>query len=249
MEFVKFPSPPSRLSSKNKRAATKIQKQVRGKQTRKQQAKKLSATRRIQSRFRGKQTRKVMKRVKEKILTGEDCSLCLEPLDPTDKTTKITTLLPCGHRFHSECIKKAFANNRRIRCPNCMGPVTNIEPQRLPIQLTQYEVRHLELNTRITQLEQQIEQLRQQIRDPNISTDQALTRAMEIERATYTIYNECDSQLRDYIRFQTWMGNEEYEYENNPEYQSLENIFADAHHISVEAGELLDETYALVQSL
>ena len=252
MEFVKFPSPPSRLSSKKRRAATKIQKRFRSKQTRQQVAKlakKLSATRRIQSRFRGKQTRKVMSRVKETMLTGEDCSLCLEPLDPTDKTTKITTLLPCGHRFHSDCIGKAFANRRRTTCPNCRGHVTNIEPQRLPIQLMEYEVRHLEQNTRITQLEQQIEALRQQIRDPNISTEQALTRAIEIERATDTIYNECDSQLRDYIRFQTRMGNEEYEYENNPEYQSLENIFADAYHISVEAGDLLDETYALVQSL
>ena len=243
MEFVKFPSPPSRLSSKKRSAITKIQKRVRGKQTRKQQAKKLSATRRIQSRVRGKQTRKVINREKNTMLAVHDCSICLEPL-----TTNVRIALPCGHRFHKDCIEQSLTSTRG-KCPNCRRVVTNIEPRRIPIQLTQYELRHLELNTRIEQLEQQIEALRQQIRDPNINTDQALTRAIEIERAADTIYNECDSQLRDYIRYQTWMGNEEYEYENNPEYQSLENLFAYAYHISVEAGELLDETYALVQSL
>ena len=243
MEFVKFPSPPSRLSSKKRSAITKIQKRVRGKQTRKQQAKKLSATRRIQSRVRGKQTRKVINREKNTMSTVHDCPICFEPL-----TTDVRIALPCGHRFHKDCIRQSLTSTRG-KCPNCRRVVTNIEPRRIPIQLTQYEVRHLEQNTRMEQLEQQIEALRQQIRDPNINTDQALTRAIEIERATDTIYNECDSQLRDYIRYQTWMGNEEYEYENNPEYQSLENLFAYAYHISVEAGELLDETYALVQSL
>ena len=243
MEFVKFPSPPSRLSSKKRSAITKIQKRVRGKQTRKQQAKKLSATRRIQSRVRGKQTRKVINREKNTMSTVHDCPICFEPL-----TTNVRIALPCGHRFHEDCIRQSLTSTRG-RCPNCRTVVTNIEPRRLPIQLTQYEVRHLEQNTRMEQLEQQIEALRQQIRDPNITTDQALTRAIEIERATDTIYNECDSQLRDYIRYQTDLGNEEYEYENNPEYQSLENLIAYAYHISVEAGDLLDETYALVQSL
>lgn len=243
MEFVKFHIPPSRLSSKKRRAATKIQTRFRSKQTRKQVAKKLSATRRIQSRVRGKQTRKVINREKNTMLSVNDCSICYEPL-----TTDVRIALPCGHRFHKDCIEQSLASTRG-KCPNCRTVVTNIQPRTRRIQLTEYELRHLELNTRIAQLEQQIEALRQQIRDPNINTEQALTRAIEIERATHTIYNDCVSQLRDYIRYQTWMGNEEYEYENNPEYQSLENIFADAHHISEEAGTLLDETYALVQSL
>ena len=241
MEFVKFPSPPSRLSSKKRSAITKIQKRVRGKQTRKQQAKKLSATRRIQSRVRGKQTRKVINRVKNTMLSVNECSICFEPL-----TTDVRIALPCGHRFHKDCIEQSLTSTRG-KCPNCRRVVTNIEPRRIPIQLTQYEVRHLEQNTRMEQLEQQIEALRQQITDPNITMRQALInqeRAMEIERATYTIYNECDSQLRDFLTSVT----DDYD-GNDPEYQSLENLFAYAYHISVEAGDLLNETYRILQSL
>jgi len=246
MEFITVPS--KRVSSSRRRssAAKRIQTLVRGKQTRRKQAAKKLATRRIQSRVRGKQTRKVINREKNTMLAVNDCSICFEPL-----TTDVRIALPCGHRFHKDCIEQSLASTRG-KCPNCRTVVTNIEPRRLPIQLTQYELRYLELNTQIEQLEHQIEQVRQQIRDPNITTYQALinqTRAIEIERATDTIYNECDSQLRDYIRNQSDAGNEEYEYENNPEYQSLENLFAYAYHISVEAGELLDDTYTLVQSL
>ena len=229
----------SRLRSS---AAKKIQTRFRSRKI-KIQRQRSKASRKIQSRVRGKQTRKVINRGQNTMLSVNDCSICFEPL-----TEDVRIALPCGHRFHKDCIEQSLASTRG-KCPNCRTVVTNIQPRTRRIQLMEYEVRHLEQNTRIEQLEQQIEALRQQIRDPNISTEQALTRAIEIERATDTIYNECDSQLRDYIRFQTWMGNEEYEYENNPEYQSLENLFAYAHHISVEAGTLLDETYALVQSL
>ena len=106
----------SRLRSS---AAKKIQKRIRGKQTRKQ-VNKLRASRKIQSRVRGKQTRKVMKRVRTNMLTNNDCSICLEPL-----TINVATALPCGHRFHKDCIVNWLVRSQG-KCPNCKQHITNI---------------------------------------------------------------------------------------------------------------------------
>jgi hypothetical protein len=118
--------PSQRRSSSRLRssAAKKIQKQIRGTQTRKQVTKlketKLKASRKIQSRVRGKQTRKVINREKNTVLTINDCPICLEPL-----TTDVRIALPCGHRFHEECIKRSLTSTGG-RCPKCRAVVTNI---------------------------------------------------------------------------------------------------------------------------
>ena len=106
----------SRLRSS---AAKKIQKRFRGKQTRKQVTK-LKASRKIQTRVRGKQTRKVINREKNTMSTVHDCSICFEPL-----IEDVRIALPCGHRFHKDCIRQSLTSTRG-RCPNCRTVVTNI---------------------------------------------------------------------------------------------------------------------------
>jgi len=106
----------SRLRSS---AAKKIQKRFREKQTRKQVTK-LKASRKIQSRVRGKQTRKVINREKNNSTTVNDCPICLEPL-----TEYVRIALPCGHRFHKDCIRRSLTSTRG-RCPKCRTVITNI---------------------------------------------------------------------------------------------------------------------------
>jgi hypothetical protein len=106
----------SRLRSS---AAKKIQKRIRGKQTRKHVTK-LKASRKIQSRVRGRQTRKVINREKNTSTTVNDCPICFEPL-----TNNVRIALPCGHRFHAHCIRRSLTSTRGT-CPKCRTVVTNI---------------------------------------------------------------------------------------------------------------------------
>jgi hypothetical protein len=102
----------SRLRSS---AVKKIQKRFRSRKRLRSKA-----SRKIQSRVRGKQTRKVINREKNTVLTINDCPICLEPL-----TTDVRIALPCGHRFHEECIKRSLTSTGG-RCPKCRAVVTNI---------------------------------------------------------------------------------------------------------------------------
>jgi hypothetical protein len=102
----------SRLRSS---AVKKIQKRFRSRKRLRSKA-----SRKIQSRVRGKQTRKVINREKNTVLTINDCPICLEPL-----TTDVRIALPCGHRFHEECIKRSLTSTGG-RCPKCRSVVTNI---------------------------------------------------------------------------------------------------------------------------
>ena len=114
-----MPSQARRSSRIRSSAAKKIQKRFRGKQTRKQVTK-LKSSRKIQSRVRGKQTRKVINREKNTMSTVHDCPICFEPL-----TTDVRIALPCGHRFHKDCIRRSLTSTGG-RCPNCRTVVTNI---------------------------------------------------------------------------------------------------------------------------
>ena len=100
-------------------AAKKIQNrfQTRKRQMQRQRSK---ASRKIQSRVRGKQTRKVINREKNTILTVNNCPICFEPL-----TRDVRIALPCGHRFHKDCIRRSLTSTGG-RCPNCRTVVTNI---------------------------------------------------------------------------------------------------------------------------
>jgi hypothetical protein len=102
----------SRLRSS---AVKKIQKRFRSRKRLRSKA-----SRKIQSRVRGKQTRKVINREKNTVLTINDCPICLEPL-----TTDVRIALPCGHRFHKDCIRRSLTSTGG-RCPKCRAVVTNI---------------------------------------------------------------------------------------------------------------------------
>jgi hypothetical protein len=161
-------------------AAKKIQKQFRTKKR-----KRSKASRKIQSRVRGKQTRKVINREKNTSTTVHDCPICFEPM-----TKDVRIALPCGHRFHSECIKRSLTSTGGT-CPKCRSVVTNIpypsieeqeeqeqQPQIQPLfqiqpqsQLLDLEplqlIQHLILrNQELDVIEESIEQLRELLPDP-----------------------------------------------------------------------------------
>ena len=99
-------------------ASKKIQSSFRANKTRK-----LAATQKIQSSFRGSRSRRAVKLLKETIKANDnECPLCLEPMKKN-----ITIALPCGHIFHTKCIKQALHYNNK--CPNCRRVITNISLQ------------------------------------------------------------------------------------------------------------------------
>jgi len=99
-------------------ASKKIQSSFRANRTRK-----LAATQKIQSSFRGSRSRRAVKLLKETIkATNNTCPLCLEPMKKN-----ITIALPCGHIFHTKCIKQALIYNNK--CPNCRRVITNVSLQ------------------------------------------------------------------------------------------------------------------------
>jgi len=99
-------------------ASKKIQSSFRANKTRK-----LAATQKIQSSFRGSRSRRVVKLLKETIkANNNECSICFEPMKKN-----ITIALPCGHIFHTKCIKQALIYNNK--CPNCRRVITNVSLQ------------------------------------------------------------------------------------------------------------------------
>ncbi len=96
-------------------ASKKIQSSFRANRT-----KKLAATQKIQSSFRGSRSRRVVKLLKETIKdTTNECPICYEPM-----TKNITVALPCGHIFHTKCIKQALIYNNKY--PICRRVITNV---------------------------------------------------------------------------------------------------------------------------
>ena len=206
--------PSKRRSSSRLRssAAKKIQKRFRGKRTRKHVTK-LKASRKIQSRVRGKQTRKVMKRVRTNMLTNNDCSICLEPL-----TINAATALPCGHRFHKDCIVNWLVRSQG-KCPNCKQRITNIpyisieeqeleqEPEYEPLILDPILRRQhiLERMREIELWEREIEELRPQVPDPpeipNITFNDSLSNQYSADQTAYYVrrlYNEASYNYNNY---------------------------------------------------
>jgi hypothetical protein len=211
-----MPSQTRRLSSRERSAAKKIQKRIRGTQTRKQVTKlketKLKASRKIQSRVRGKQTRKVIKRVRTNMLTNNDCSICLEPL-----TQNVATALPCGHRFHKDCIVNWLSRSEG-KCPNCKQRITNIpytsivEPE---LEEEEYEplildpiLRRQHILERMHEIElweREIEELRPQVPDPpeipNITFNDSLSNQYSADQTEYYVrrlYNEASYNYNNY---------------------------------------------------
>jgi hypothetical protein len=203
----------SRLRSS---AVKKIQKRFRSRKRLRSKA-----SRKIQSRVRGKQTRKVINREKNTVLTINDCPICLEPL-----TTDVRIALPCGHRFHEECIKRSLTSTGG-RCPKCRAVVTNInypsnERQIVPLFQIQWQLQLLDLeplqliqhlivrNQELDVIEQSIERLRQLLPDapeiPNIPYEQAVVNevtANDTETTLRSLYNEAYTLYTNYESFNT----------------------------------------------
>jgi hypothetical protein len=202
----------SRLRSS---AAKKIQKRFRGKQTRKQVIK-LKSSRKIQARVRGKQTRKVMNRVKSTIATVDDCPICFEPMT---NDTNVRIALPCGHRFHEDCIRHSLTSTGG-RCPICRRAVTNIpypsiepepepEPEYEPLILDPIlrNARQYIIQREIELLEREIEELRPQLPDPpeipNINFNDSLYNQYSADQTEYyarRLYDQAHYNYSNYLR-------------------------------------------------
>jgi hypothetical protein len=197
----------SRLRSS---AAKKIQKRFRSRKRLRSKA-----SRKIQSRVRGKQTRKVMKRVKTNMQTDNNCSICLEPL-----TINVATALPCGHRFHKDCIVNWLVRSQG-KCPNCKQRITNIpyistvEPEEEPEPEPEYEplildpiLRRQYILERMREIElweREIVQLRPQLPDPpeipNIHFLDSLSNQYSADQTEYYVrrlYNEASYNYNNY---------------------------------------------------
>jgi hypothetical protein len=187
--------PSQRRSSSRLRssAAKKIQKHFRSKKRQKQRQRS-SATRKIQTRARakiqGNKTRKLINRVKTIMQTDNTCPICFEPM-----TEKVATLLPCGHRFHTKCIKDSMPSTRG-ECPLCRTGIVNIpyvqpgranrtfgnvplsqqQPQAPPAILDPARRRQyiLQRMQQIELLEQRIAELPDPREIPNITLNQAI---------------------------------------------------------------------------
>ena len=96
--------PPTRRRSSSivRSAATKIQKRVRGKQTRKKT--------------------KALKIAKRNLEISNECAICIEKVLATDAITS----LECGHRFHSECLQRSLRSGH-ANCPLCRTVIPNNE--------------------------------------------------------------------------------------------------------------------------
>jgi len=110
-----MPSPTRRSSSRKKSAATRIQKRVRGKQTRKRHSRSI-------------------KQIYANLEKTNECAICH---DPMTKDEAITTL-GCTHRFHTECIDRALRSGH-TSCPLCRTFIPNNAYAHLANQTMTYE--------------------------------------------------------------------------------------------------------------
>ena len=209
-----MPSQTRRTSRLRSSAAKKIQKRFRSRKR-----KRSKASRKIQSRVRGKLTRKVVNREKNTTLTVHNCPICFEPM-----TEDVRIALPCGHRFHKDCIRQSLTSTRG-KCPMCRTTVTNIpyiqegranrtfgnvplsqqqpQPQAPPaildpIQRRQYILQRLR---EIELLEQRIAQLRNLSETPNITINEALHiqyNARQIVDEIRAIFYEASENYQNY---------------------------------------------------
>jgi hypothetical protein len=49
---------------------------------------------------------------------GEECPICLEPM-----VSKLYTMTPCNHMFHTNCIEGVRRRSENPRCPLCRAPI------------------------------------------------------------------------------------------------------------------------------
>ena len=205
-----MPSQTRRSSRLRSSAAKKIQKRFRSRKRLRSKA-----SRKIQSRVRGKQTRKVINREKNTSTTVNDCPICFEPL-----TEHVRIALPCGHRFHTDCIRRSLTSTRGT-CPKCRTVITNInypsieeqelepepEPEYEPLILDPILRRQyiLERMREIELWEREIVELTPQVPDPpeipNIPFNDALSNQYSADQTEYYVrrlYNEASYNYNNY---------------------------------------------------
>ena len=118
--------PPTRRRSSSivRSAATRIQKRVRGKQTRK----KTSAL------MRDKIDKRNLEIDNRNFEIDNECAICLAEVKSDDPITS----LPCGHRFHTECIQRSLQAGI-AGCPLCRSVIPNNDYAHLANPTMTYE--------------------------------------------------------------------------------------------------------------
>jgi hypothetical protein len=96
-----MPSPTRSSSSRKRSAATRIQKRVRGKQTRKRHSRSI-------------------KQIYANLEKTNECAICHDPMTKDEAITR----LGCGHRFHTECIQRSLRSGH-ASCPLCRTIIPN----------------------------------------------------------------------------------------------------------------------------
>lgn len=93
--------------------------------TRKSVSRKRSAATRIQKQVRGKQTRKkvaILIRDQRNLEISNQCAICLDKFAENEAQT----ILECGHRFHSRCIQRSLRAGI-TSCPMCRSIITDYD--------------------------------------------------------------------------------------------------------------------------
>jgi len=110
-----MPSPTRRSSSKKRSAATRIQKRVRGKQTRKRHS-------------------RTIKQIYANLEITNECAICHDSMINNGATTK----LGCTHKFHTECLQRSLRSGN-ANCPMCRTVIPNNEYAHLANPTMTYE--------------------------------------------------------------------------------------------------------------
>jgi hypothetical protein len=109
-------------------AATRIQKRVRGKQTRKKTDALKLTKRNLEI------TKRNLEIAKRNLEITNECAICLAEVQSKDPIT----YLPCGHRFHTECIQRSLRAGIAT-CPLCRSVIPNNDYAHLANPTMTYE--------------------------------------------------------------------------------------------------------------
>jgi len=110
-----MPSPTRSSSSRKRSAATRIQKRVRGKQTRKRHS-------------------RTIKQIYANLEITNECAICHDSMINNGATTK----LGCTHKFHTECLQRSLRSGH-ASCPECRTVIPNNEYAHLANPTMTYE--------------------------------------------------------------------------------------------------------------
>ena len=110
-----MPSPTRRSSSRKRSAATRIQKRVRGKQTRRRHARSID-------------------QIYANLEKTNECAICHEPMAKNEAITK----LGCTHRYHTGCLETSMRSGH-ANCALCRRAIPNNPYSHLAVPNITYE--------------------------------------------------------------------------------------------------------------